>query len=117
MTRHHAESNINILLTRNLPIDSGVRQWNHPLMMSLHCLWAKSNNRTRGQSEYDVTWFCFCFGFVHSHVRCGCCSIDWRGWKKGGGVGERDHLKLDVQFRGGGKNLDVDGQGLRDLEN
>ena len=26
MTRHHAESNINILLTRNLPIDSGVRQ-------------------------------------------------------------------------------------------
>ena len=26
ITRHHAESNISILLTRNLPIDSGVRQ-------------------------------------------------------------------------------------------
>ena len=26
MTRHNAESNINILLTRNIPIDSGVRQ-------------------------------------------------------------------------------------------
>ena len=26
MTRHHAESNINILLRRNLPIESGVRQ-------------------------------------------------------------------------------------------
>ena len=26
ITRCHAESNINILLTRNLPIDSGVRQ-------------------------------------------------------------------------------------------
>ena len=26
MTRYHAESNINIILTRNLPIDSGVRQ-------------------------------------------------------------------------------------------
>ena len=27
MTRHHAGSNINILLTRNLPFDSDVRQW------------------------------------------------------------------------------------------
>ena len=26
ITRHHVESNINILLTRKLPIDSGVRQ-------------------------------------------------------------------------------------------
>ena len=25
MTRHHAESNVNILLTRNLPFDSDVR--------------------------------------------------------------------------------------------
>ena len=24
MTRHHVDSNINMLLTRNLPIDSGV---------------------------------------------------------------------------------------------
>ena len=33
MTRHHAESNINILLTRNLPIDSGVGQRSHPLTL------------------------------------------------------------------------------------
>ena len=26
-------------------IDSGVRQWSHPLMIPLHCLSAKSNNR------------------------------------------------------------------------
>ena len=26
MTKHHAESNINTLLTRNLPIDSGLRR-------------------------------------------------------------------------------------------
>ena len=26
MTRHHAEPNINMLLTRNLPFDSDVRQ-------------------------------------------------------------------------------------------
>ena len=50
MTRHHAESNINILLTRNLPIDSGARQWSH--------------------------------------------------------------LKLDVPGQGGGKFLEVDGQGV-----
>ena len=37
MNRHHAESN-NILLTRNLSIDSGVRQQSHPIMMPLHCL-------------------------------------------------------------------------------
>ena len=54
--------NINILLTRNLPIDCGVRQWSHPLMIPWHCLWAKSNNRTLGQFECDVTclllfWF------------------------------------------------------------
>ena len=47
----------------------------HPSMIPLHCLWPKSNSRTRGQFECDVTWFCFCFDFVHSHARCGCCSI------------------------------------------
>ena len=68
MTRHHVEPNINILLTRNFPLDSYVRQWSHPLMIPSHCLWAKSNNRTRGQSEYGVTWFCFCFDYlVHMH--------------------------------------------------
>ena len=56
MTRHHAEPNINILLTRNPHLDSDVRHWSHPLMIPLHCLWATSNNRTRGQIECDATW-------------------------------------------------------------
>ena len=62
MIRHHAN---NILLTRNLPFYFDVRRWSHPLMISLHCWWTKSNNRMRGQFEYDVTifvlflfWFC-----------------------------------------------------------
>ena len=106
MNRHHAESNINILLTRNLPIDSGVRQWSHPLMIPLHCLWAKSNNRTRGQFECDVTWFCFCFHFVRSHARyCYCSIVCWRAW----GRGRRVRLKLDVQSQVGEKISDVDG--------
>ena len=66
MTRHHAEPNINILLTKTLPFDFDGRQRSHTLMISLHCLWAKSNNTTRGQFECDVTWFCFCFDFVRS---------------------------------------------------
>ena len=75
MTRHHAEPNVNISLTRNLPFDSDVRQWGHPLMIPLHCLWAKSNNTTRGQFECDMTSFCFCFDFVCSDTWCGCCSV------------------------------------------
>ena len=75
MTRHYAEPNISILLTRNLPFDSDVRQWRHPLMIPQHCFWAKSNNRTHGQFECDVTWFRFCFDFVRSHAQCGCFSI------------------------------------------
>ena len=75
MTRSHAEPNINILLTRNLPFHSYVRQWSQSLIIPLHYLWAKSNNRTRGQFHCDATWFCFCFDFVHSHTRWGCCSI------------------------------------------
>ena len=75
MTRYHAEPNISMLLTRNLPFGSGVRQWSHPLMILLHCLWAKSNNRTRDQFECDVTWFRFCIDFVLSHAWCGCFSI------------------------------------------
>ena len=65
MTRHHAN---NALLARNLPFDSDVRRWNHPLIIPLHCLLAKSNNKTSGQFEYDVNlnmtrlcffvWFC-----------------------------------------------------------
>ena len=33
MTRHRAEPNINILLTRNLPFDSDVRHGSHDLMI------------------------------------------------------------------------------------
>ena len=62
-------------LMRNLPLDSDVRQLRHPLMIPLHCLWAKSENRTRAQFQWDVTWFCFCFVFVRSHAPCCCCSI------------------------------------------
>ena len=74
MTGHHVEQNINIILARNLSFDSDVRQGSRPLMIPLRCLWAKSNNRTRDQFECDMTWFCFCFDFVRSHARCGCCS-------------------------------------------
>ena len=71
MSRHHTI----ILLARNLPFDSDFRQWNYPLMILLHCLWTKSNNRTRGQFECYVNFFLFSFDLVHSHARCGCCSI------------------------------------------
>ena len=57
MNRDHAEPNISKLLTRNLSFDSDVRQWSHPLIIPLHCLWAKSSNITCGQFECDV-FFC-----------------------------------------------------------
>ena len=44
-------------------------------MIPLHCLWAESNKRTRGQFEYGVIFFVCLFDFVHSHAPCGCCSI------------------------------------------
>ena len=94
MTRHHAKPN-NILLTKNLPFDSNIRQWNHLLMIPLHCLWAESNNRRRGQFECRMTWFCFCFDFVRSHAPL----IRLFG------------LKSDVQSQVVGRILDVDGQG------
>ena len=53
MNRDHAEPNISKLLTRNLSFDSDVRQWSHPLIIPLHCLWAKSSNITCGQFECD----------------------------------------------------------------
>ena len=64
MTRHHAELNINILLTRNLPFESDLRQRSHPLMISMHCLWAKWNNTTRSQFDFD-----------RLHAWCGYCCI------------------------------------------
>ena len=99
---------------RNL-LDSDVRQCSHSLIISLHYLQAKSNNRTCDQFECDVNWFCFCFDFVRSLARCGCCSIVY--WRVCGcvGAGGREgglvRLKLDVQGQGGGEILDVDGQG------
>ena len=83
------------------------------LSQPLHCLKTKSNNKTRGEFECNVTWFCFCFDFVRSHARCGCCSIvcriEWgkgsrsRGWKifesrwtGGAGVLENYTIFMDV---------------------
>ena len=95
--RHQAESNINILLTRNFPTDSGVRQWSHPLMIPLHCLWAKSNNRTRGHFECDVTWFFVLMSFVHMH---GAVVVPYFVIE-GGNV-------LDVDGHGGGESWKLD---------
>ena len=44
----------NILLARNLPFDCDVRQSSHPLMIPLHCVWAISDNRTRGSFGQGV---------------------------------------------------------------
>ena len=52
-------------------------------MIPLHGLWSKSNNRTRGQFEYDVALFfiylfiyLFIFDFVRSHAQGDCYSIN-----------------------------------------
>ena len=74
MTRRHAQPNIKMLLTRSLPFDSYVREWSHPLMQWYHCIIC-GLNRTRGEIECDVIWFCFDFYFVRLHARCSCCSI------------------------------------------
>ena len=37
MARHHAEPNIDVLLAKNLPLDSDVREWSHPLRIPLGC--------------------------------------------------------------------------------
>ena len=60
-----------MLLTRNLSFDSSVRQWSFPLMIPLHCFWAKSNNRKRDKCERDVTqfWFLFCICSFSCTVR------------------------------------------------
>ena len=76
-SRTLAELNIIILLTRNLRFDADLRQLRHPLLLPLHYLRAKSNNRRQGQfeCECDVTWSCFCFDFVCLQGQCGFCSI------------------------------------------
>ena len=60
MNRHHGN---NLLLARNLPFNSDVRWWSHPLMIPMHCFWAKSNNRMSGQFEYGFTLLFFLFFF------------------------------------------------------
>ena len=42
-------------------------------MIPMHFLSAKANNRSRGQFECNVTWFCL--NLVRSYARCGCYSI------------------------------------------
>ena len=72
-------------------------------MIPLHCLWAKSNNRTRGQFECDILGFVIVLiSFVYMH------GIIWWG---------RVHLKLDVQGHGNGRSLEVDGQRAGGLDN
>ena len=104
MNRHHAEPNINILFTKKFPFDSDFIHRSHPLI-SLHWLWAKSNNRIRDQFEYDVTWFLLLFWFrsftctvlllshsllksVGGSFEIGCPRLRawkkfWRRWKRG----------------------------------
>ena len=71
MIRYHVKPNINILLTRNLPFGSGVRQWSRPLITLFE------------QFEREVNWFRF--DFAHSHARYhldrGVCN--WRPKVKG----------------------------------
>ena len=79
-------------------------------MTPLHCLWAKSNNRTCGQFECGMTWFCFCFDVVRFYVQCDCYSIVcWRG---GGGGGSfkirhprsREWKNFGLRWTGGGED-------------
>ena len=68
MTRHHAEPNINILLTRNLFFDTDVRQWGHRLMIPLHV--CELNGTTEPVANLNVTWLGFVFiliSFDHMH--------------------------------------------------
>ena len=68
----------NILLTGIflLTLESDSEEWSYRLMAPL-TLWAKWSNRTYGQFECDMTWFCF--DFVCSYAWCGCCCIVcWR---------------------------------------
>ena len=70
MTRYHAESNINILLTRNLPIDSSVRQWTQWYQWIVREL----NRMIELVVNLNVIWLGLFFG---------------EGWGA--------HLKLDIQ--------------------
>ena len=75
MTKHHAEPNVNILLTRNISFDSDVIQWSHPLTRPLYCLWANWNNKRLVNLKMTWLGLFFFFDFVCSQARYGCCSI------------------------------------------
>ena len=111
MNRHHAEPNINILFTKKFPFDSDFIHRSHPLMISLHWLWAKSNNRIRDQFEYDVTSFLLLFWFrsftctvlllsrsllksVGGSFEIGCPRL--RAWKKFGRRWKRGMWDLEI---------------------
>ena len=75
----------------------------------------KSNSRTCGKFECDMTWFFFVL--ILSVLMNGATSEKGGGGGGRGGEGEGWCLKLDVQREGGGKISDVDGQGVGVLEN
>ena len=53
-----------MLLIRNLLLNLMLYSKSHSFIMPFHFLWAKSNNKTRGQFECDKTWLRFRFDFV-----------------------------------------------------
>ena len=55
--------------------DSDLRPWSHPLIIPLHCLWAKSSNRMHGQFECDMTLFLFWLCSFICAARCDFCGI------------------------------------------
>ena len=69
MIRHHAEPNINIFMTRCLPFDSDLRQFSHPFMKPLHCLWGKSDNRT-WRENFNMTCLVLFLFWFRSFVYC-----------------------------------------------
>ena len=85
ITRHRAESNINVLLTRNLPVDSGVRHWRYSSMISLHYLCVER------MVNLNVVWLgfvIFLISFVHRTVRLLFYSL----LKRGGGGWKLDNF-------------------------
>ena len=64
MTRYYAEPNINLLFTRNLRIDSGVRKWSHPLTIPFTvCGLYRTIQRV---VNLNMTWLGFVFVLVLS---------------------------------------------------
>ena len=85
------------------------------LMIPLHFLWAKSNNRTRGQSECDVTFFFFdSFVHIYGAVRLLFHSLLKTVGRMGGFVWngtskvKRGGTMLDFDRKGGGRSKKLD---------